>query len=307
MRYWWVNQNQTYEHEVGEGFLWSPKTKKNGSRNRFYDNMTEVSPGDLVFSFKDTLIKALGVAKGKAETAPNPFGDVGAQWSDEGWLVPVDFQENEYPIRPKDLIDDLRPMLASKYAPLQDSGNGNQVVYLAEISAEMAKYMLDKLGIEPTGATPQPSAITESAEDAESELKGRTDIGPTFRHQLIKARRGQGIFKRNVLRLEKRCRVTGVNDPTFLIASHIKPWSVSSDEEKLDGCNGLVLAPHIDWMFDKGWISFSDVGSLLVSSDLPAAVADAWRLSHTIAPAPFSKQQAAYLAFHRGKIFKKRA
>lgn len=307
MRYWWVNQNQTYEHEVGEGFLWSPKTSKGGSRNQFYDNMTEVSVGDLVFSFKSTLIKAVGIAEGQAETAPNPFGDVGAQWSDEGWLVPVNFHEAENPIRPKDHIDDLRPMLAAKYAPLQDNGNGNQGVYLAEISSDMAEYLLGQLSIDPQTLISSDSSSNEADDKAERALKGRTDIGPTFRQQLVKARRGQGIFKSNVLLNEKRCRVTGVADPAFLIASHIKPWRLSSDEEKLDGCNGLVLAPHIDWMFDKGWISFSNDGALLTSPKLPGSIANSWGLNQAIAPEPFLAEQSAYLAFHRAEIFDKDA
>jgi hypothetical protein len=37
MRYWWVNQNQTFELEVPGGFLWSPKTKSDGAKNYFYD------------------------------------------------------------------------------------------------------------------------------------------------------------------------------------------------------------------------------------------------------------------------------
>jgi hypothetical protein len=48
---WWVNQNKTYDFEVPGGFLWSPKTNKNGAKNQFYDNMTLVKPGDLFFHF----------------------------------------------------------------------------------------------------------------------------------------------------------------------------------------------------------------------------------------------------------------
>ena len=53
MRYWWVNQNQTYRHEVQGGYLWSPKSNANGARNAFYESMREVAPGDLIFSFND--------------------------------------------------------------------------------------------------------------------------------------------------------------------------------------------------------------------------------------------------------------
>ena len=62
MRYWWVNQNQTYRHEVAGNYVWSPKRNANGHRNPFYDFMREVAPGDVVFSFADTLIRAIGIA-----------------------------------------------------------------------------------------------------------------------------------------------------------------------------------------------------------------------------------------------------
>ena len=61
MQFWWVNQNKTYQHEISGGYLWSPKTKANGNINSFYDNMTKVAVGDIVFSFKDTLILAIGI------------------------------------------------------------------------------------------------------------------------------------------------------------------------------------------------------------------------------------------------------
>lgn len=50
MRYWWVNQNQTYRTEVRGNFMWSPKTNADGARNPFYDTMRQVSVGDVVFS-----------------------------------------------------------------------------------------------------------------------------------------------------------------------------------------------------------------------------------------------------------------
>ena len=70
MKCWWVNQNQTYRAEVLGGFLWSPKTNKNGSNNHFYDNMPLVQKGDLIFSFCDTKIKAVGVALEKQQKIP---------------------------------------------------------------------------------------------------------------------------------------------------------------------------------------------------------------------------------------------
>lgn len=62
MRFWWVNQNKTFRHEVGGGYLWSPKRKANGGINPFYEAMREVAPHDPIFSFAERRIAAIGDA-----------------------------------------------------------------------------------------------------------------------------------------------------------------------------------------------------------------------------------------------------
>jgi len=142
VRYWWVNQNQTYQFEVPGGFLWSPKRRKDGGGNRFYDSMTEVRPGDIVFSFCDTFIRAVGVVQRAAVTAAKPdFRTAGSNWSNEGWFVEVEFVELDSPIRPKDFMPQIAPLLAEKYAPLQANGKGLQGVYPTEISTEFAQLL----------------------------------------------------------------------------------------------------------------------------------------------------------------------
>jgi len=82
VRYWWVNQNQTYRQEITGGYLWSPKRNANGARNPFYEFMREVTPGDLVFSFVDTRIVALGIVASYCYESPKPaeFGRIGLYW-----------------------------------------------------------------------------------------------------------------------------------------------------------------------------------------------------------------------------------
>ncbi|MFE8730531.1 HNH endonuclease, partial [Aeromonas hydrophila] len=83
-------------------------------------------------------------------------------------------------------------------------------------------------------------------------------LNATEKQQLVKSRRGQGIFRANLEKVELACRVTGVTNTALLIASHIKPWSrCANNAERLDGNNGLLLSPHIDKLFDRGWITFS--------------------------------------------------
>ncbi len=308
MRYWWVNQNQTYKHEMQGGFLWSPKRRKDGARNPFYDTMTEVRAGDLVLSFCDTRIKAIGVAQGAAETASRPdFGSVGEQWSDEGWLVPVEFTPTSDPVRPKDFIEELLPHMPAKYAPLQITGDGKQSVYLAEVSEGFVALILAKMGLSVADVVSAEVAgdTEETAEErAQEAVQGRTDIGETQKRQLVLARRGQGVFKANVRLNEKQCRVTGVSDPLYLIASHIKPWRDCTDQEKLDGCNGLLLSPHVDRLFDRGLISFADDGTILKSPKLPAEIWAAWGLEDVSNVGEFAPGQCAFLAVHRQSIFK---
>jgi hypothetical protein len=108
--------------------------------------------------------------------------------------------------------------------------------------------------------------IVRAVEDGiESTIAANPELRATEKEHLIKARRGQGLFRENVLAFEKQCRISGVMDLQFVIASHIKPWRVATNEERLDGENGLLLSPNHDLLFDRGFISFDDDGALLIS------------------------------------------
>lgn len=98
--------------------------------------------------------------------------------------------------------------------------------------------------------------------------------------------------------------MTGIDLVNHLRASHIKPWKVSSDLEKLDGNNGLLLAPHIDHLFDQGYISFTDFGDLIVSSQCPLVLLKAWGIDDSMNLAPFRVAQRRYLEFHRAHVLK---
>lgn len=102
--------------------------------------MREVAPGDIVFSFVDTRIAALGIVSGYCRESPKPeeFGTAGTNWSQIGWRVGVRWQRLSNLIRPKDHIARLRPDLGTQYAPLTPDGNGLQSVYLTEINAALA-------------------------------------------------------------------------------------------------------------------------------------------------------------------------
>jgi hypothetical protein len=306
MRYWWVNQNQTYKFEVPGGFLWSPKTRADGGKNHFYKTMEEVRPGDLVFSYCETYIKAIGVVQRPAVTAPKPdFRTAGSNWSNEGWYVEVEFSELNNPIKPKDFMDEIRPLLPEKYAPLQANGNGLQGIYLTEISSKFGELIVMLSNADLPNIQHELAPLAEDSSDYEInlEIEARKIDGDLEKIQLTKSRRGQGIFKANVRLIEDHCRITGVSNIKHLRASHIKPWAASDNREKLDGFNGLLLSPHVDHLFDRGFISFKNSGGILVSKELNPKVLDQWSILSTQNVGEFKSGQCEYLDYHREMVF----
>ncbi|PQO21870.1 HNH endonuclease [Rhodobacteraceae bacterium WD3A24] len=313
--FWWVNNKQTYAHEIGGNYLWSPTEKSDGGRNEFYENMKRVRPGDVVFAFASGEIRAVGICSAPAILAPKPgeFGAAGDAWGSEGWRVPVEFTRLSTPLRPKDHMDVLAPTLPEKYSPNRPDGNGNQGAYLAPVPIEMARAMIDLLGSRwaevDRGATVEPAhqqeTIEASEEQVEQELRNRTDLDETEKLQLVNSRRGQGIYRQNLLGLEMACRLTGVANLRHLRASHIKPWRASTTFEKLNGNNGLLLSPHIDHLFDQGFISFADDGALLVSPEADVDTLILWGIEPEGNYGHFRPEQLPYLTFHREFVFKR--
>jgi len=316
MRYWWVNQNQTYKQELGGGYLWSPKRNANGARNPFYESMREVAPGDIVFSFVDTRIAAIGIAESYCYESPKPeeFGDAGLNWEKIGWRIRIRFTSLTNRIRPKEHMSLLRPLLAERYAPLQPNGNGIQSVYLTEVSGGFAQTLVALIGPEAIAAqadTKVDRSMTAANVDLElwehhieSDLDRSVNIPTTEREALITARRGQGLFKQRVMLIENRCRITHVENPTHLRASHCKPWRDSSNDERLNGENGLLLTPSIDHLFDRGFISFQDNGNLIVSpvAHMPSLERMGVATRDTVNVGAFSDGQRRFLEYHRDAV-----
>ncbi len=119
--------------------------------------------------------------------------------------------------------------------------------------------------------------------------------------RLVVQRIEQDIFHERLLDYwEGKCAVTGLAVPKFLRASHIKPWaSCDTDEERLDVYNGLLLAPHIDAVFDKGFIKVADDGTVVVSARLDAEAQVALGLTQALHVHPLGAPHREYLAWHR--------
>jgi hypothetical protein len=242
-------------------------------------------------------------------------------WSDVGWKVEVHFTELKNRIRPTDHMDVLAPRLPVRYSPLLPDGRGSQSVYLAEIPAPLFEALRELIGYEAKTAwsVAENWGDSDAANDApmrdvtawEDHVKDSVEhdsaIPETERQAVIQARRGQGLFRQRVSMVERRCRITGVSNPEHLRASHCKPWRDSSNEERLDGENGLLLTPSIDHLFDRGFIGFEGSGRLLVSPVAHKSSLEKMgvKVGEPINVGVFAEGQRHYLDWHQEFVFLK--
>lgn len=128
----------------------------------------------------------------------------------------------------------------------------------------------------------------------------------TEAERVVVQRVGQNLFRTALLDYwQGRCCVTGLAVPELLRASHIKPWaSCESDNERLDVFNGLLLAPHLDALFDGGWVSFADNGKLLISKALAPTESERLGVRADWVLASLRPLHFVNLAFHRAHVFR---
>ena len=170
-------------------------------------------------------------------------------------------------------------------------------------AAHLAEYgeLYQLLGRIATLAKTAPDRLVEEFAAATQSLPESTEV-----EQLVKQRIGQDIFRNALIAFwQGRCAVTGLSVLPLLRASHVKPWAeCANNQERLDVFNGLLLAPHLDALFDGGWITFDDAGGLVKSPLLDdtavqlLAVGSEMKLSHLAA------DHHPYLEHHRQYVFK---
>lgn len=121
---------------------------------------------------------------------------------------------------------------------------------------------------------------------------------------LSRARKGQGKYREDLLNLCPYCPITMVSDERILIASHIKPWSHSNDQEKIDPYNGFMFTPTYDYLFDRGYLTFTNDRRIKLSPFLSKMTYSKLGISDNIlcSTLPIEGRED-YLEYHRGNIF----
>jgi hypothetical protein len=306
--FWWVNQGKSFEQEIGGGYMWAPKKQRDGNSLRSYDLMLDIQLGDVVFSHYKGKIVARGFVTKSAISSDQPLDllKVGeGVWNKDGWLVEVEFVRTPNFFSPKEKFSEVSLLLLEEYPkPIASNGNASQKNYLTKISPALAVLINESLAAGPLEAFSSDVYLDEVTHDL-TELVGvgLADL-PTEKWQEVLARRGQGVFRSRVRNFEKKCRVTGVQDPRLLIASHIKPWKDSTNLERLNGANGLMLSPHVDNLFDAGLMTFGRTGKVFFSSSVANDEIVRWHLDQVTDVGKFSALQTVFLEFHNDVKFK---
>lgn len=147
-----------------------------------------------------------------------------------------------------------------------------------------------------------PNQLLQTFEKQVGTLPRTTEV-----ERIVVQRIGQNLFRDGLMDLwEGRCAVTGLAVPALLRASHIKPWAdCETDAERLDVYNGLLLAPHLDAAFDRGFITVQDDGTIIVGNGLDASARAVLGLNQPMSVRGISDAHRRYLPWHRQHVFQR--
>lgn len=141
----------------------------------------------------------------------------------------------------------------------------------------------------------------QSLDPAVIEIVRNPDISATTKLEQLQIRIGQQRFRREVLEFfDNKCAITGSS--LLIRASHIKPWRVASNEERLNAANGLALSPVYDAAFDLGLVSFRHDGQIMLSRNLESNAA-ALGITGNEKIESLTDEHLAFIDWHRKNIF----
>lgn len=186
---------------------------------------------------------------------------------------------------PKKFIGDVRPAIRL-YAEFLELAAGTAATSLLRAAENL------EAGLDAHQQADMPGTLRAAIETLRTEVQAIVDV-----------RRGQERFRADLDRYwNHRCVLTGIDRRELLRASHIKPWSASSDTERRDPFNGLLLAVHVDALFDNALISFGEAGQMLVSSRLSEREQMVFGLMPSQQTVPLTPAHQGYLRHHRERF-----
>lgn len=298
MEFYWVNIGTTHKTVIDQHFLWAPKSSRNKAGNEvtrlYWDNVGKVQQGDIIFCCYDQRISFLAIADGNSYTEERPVSRSFGEWDAVGNRVDVQIVELDRKVHRDEISSEFIARFNNRSAPSLFSNQAtlNQI-YMAHLPADAGMYLLE--------------AANQTARSEDAFIRAGTSeptkISATTREALVMARVGQGKFRADLIkRWGGRCALTGLQNVNLMVASHINSWALSDNVERLDVENGLLLAPHIDRLFDQGLISFSNNGAVQIAPSLSAEDRVIFGLDRFTKIEALSRGNLSYLDRHRKRF-----
>lgn len=281
MNFWFVNHSQSLVLDGHEDYLWSPKKGSKDRTYQYYENMRRLKPGDVILAYFKGGIQGYGIALTYSYTylRPPQFTD---RWAPIGWRCDVGFEKFQAKVEHSKHAQELlaHAFGSEEVVTLDKNGQLHEGSYLSRVKPEFVEIiarsandegLLNILSqrhaaIDANQAIDAMGYRQSLLDDLEAEKLRCHD--ETSVRDLLQARYGTGPFREQVTKIETSCRITNRLYDYGLVACHIKPWREADSEEKLQGANGLLLAPNAAQLFNCGLFSFDDDGTLIRSEPM---------------------------------------
>jgi putative restriction endonuclease len=298
--FYWVNVGISKDIVKEEKFLWAPsyyinRRTGNQSKNAGWEQVKNVKKGDVIFCCYDKKIHYVAIAKENAYQSNRPNLQEFQQWEIDGNRIDVDIKTLDISFDINEIKSIVKDLYNDKCSPkLVTENNSINQQYMISLAQSVGVLILDMLGDDSIDIN------TKFNNYKKNNNKPRKKPSKTYTESLRKSRLGQGIFRAEVLEYwNETCPVTNVNHKDLLIASHILPWQLSNDEQKLDLYNGLALSPAVDKLFDKGFISFDNEGKILINKKINKEIVKKLGIDLNIKINNLTLKHKFYLEKHR--------
>ncbi|MDO6706171.1 HNH endonuclease [Photobacterium sp. 1_MG-2023] len=293
MSFYWVNIGRSKDFVRKESFLWAPEygISKKGKQfvNEGWAQVPTIKNGDTIFCCHDQKIVFVAVASSNAFKYQRPDDPIFDSWENDGYRINVVLVELAAPFEIQALKPTLYKYHNDRCSPKLLTNTGLRQNFLTLLGDSAANYILNELG--------EDAYVVQNAIDSNLSLSPKRK--GSVKQILSKVRKGQQQFRKDVLAFwNNTCPVTKIQVPELLNASHILPWYLSNAYEKVDKFNGFPFSPNVDKLFDKGLITFSDEGKLLIHPSLDSNLLKQFGIDSNV-QIELKGSNASYLKRHR--------
>ena len=301
MNFYIVMQGQTYIEEKQHSIIWSKQVDKSGMRPPFWERMKEVQAGDCIFHYVKGDIVAVSIAKRDYYEAVNPYDE---EYQKKGYLVETSYEELHNPLSIKEYFQEIELLLPIKYSAFQENGDGNQgylypcnellaiklLELIAEMNVNLEKQEQLEFAISPV-LFKERNLLLQIIAIMESEAKS-------------KIRKGKQRFKQALSPIwNNECAICSINSSDLLHASPAKAWKDSTEEEKMDPFNGILLCSNHDALYTKGYIAFDGQGKIHISDRIKETDYEKYMI-HSKIRIKRQEDHKKYLKWHKKNVLK---